>query len=112
MTRPPSDETAAPALAPVRYRTGRLWFCRTCRTPSLCFSLCRGNFELSDRVIDAVEALAEPAQDFTPGRFDCGGEIVDTDFDARLRANQRYHFAVARGRRIRQIGHVDRQQIH
>jgi hypothetical protein len=52
--------------------------------------------------------MAEPAQHFGGGCFGRGRKIVDAD----LRADQRRHLAVARGRLIRQIGNVDRQQIH
>src|ERR1700722_20922398 len=64
--------------------------------------------EFSNGVVDAVETVAEMAQQFGRGRFGGGGEIAD----AELGADQRHHGAETRRLRVGQAGDVDREQIH
>src|SRR3974390_1698825 len=63
---------------------------------------------ISDRVVDAVEAAAEMAEHFTARRFSRRCDVVYADFSA----DQRYHFTVPCGRGIRKIADIDWQQIH
>src|SRR3974377_1383965 len=63
---------------------------------------------VSDGVVDAVEAAAEMAEHLTPRRSSCRCNIVYADFSA----DQRYHFTVPCGRGIRKIADIDWQQIH
>src|SRR5271165_2612904 len=63
---------------------------------------------MSGGVVDAVETAPEMAEHFAARRSTRRCDVVYADFPA----DQRYHFAVPRGRGIGQIADVDWQQIH
>src|SRR5262249_34077882 len=52
-------------------------------------------------VVDSVETAAKMNEQFATGRFACGCEIVDAD----LRTDKRDQIALARGGRVRNVGH-------
>src|SRR6516164_10129396 len=61
----------------------------------------------STRIVNAVKAAAEAAEDFAPGRSAGRREVVDSN----AIADQRHHGAEPHHAAIGQIGDVDRQEI-